>query len=67
MDVSSRFVFDLSDKLSNKYEIIVLAPHLKLPFLPYLPKKIADGYVKIAGRGKEYDVYPTTYSQLAKN
>ncbi|MCH8004058.1 MAG: class I SAM-dependent methyltransferase [Nanoarchaeota archaeon] len=41
-----------------------IEPHLKLPFLSYLPKKIADAYVIITGKGKEYDIYPMTYSEF---
>ena len=41
-----------------------LEPHLKLPFLSFLPKRIADAYVKIACKGQVYDVYPMTYSKF---
>jgi len=42
-----------------------IEPHLKLPFLSYLPKKMADVYVKITGKGKEYDIYPMIYSEFS--
>lgn len=43
-----------------------IEPHLKLPFLSYLPKKIADAYVRVTGKGKEYDIYSMTYLQFSK-
>jgi len=41
-----------------------IEPHLKLPFLSLLPRRIADAYVRIAGKGKNYDIYPMTYTQF---
>ena len=41
-------------------------PHLKMPFLSFLPKRIADTYVKIAGKGQVYDIYPMTYLQFTR-
>lgn len=43
-----------------------MEPHLKLPFLSYLPKNIADLYVRSAGKGEEYDIYPMTYQKFTK-
>ena len=43
-----------------------MEPHLKLPFLSIMPRKIANMYVRIAGRGKIYDVVPLTYSQFRR-
>ncbi len=43
-----------------------LEPHLKLPFLSILPRKIADAYVRLTGKGQCYDIYPMTYSQFNK-
>ncbi|EKD87570.1 MAG: ubiquinone/menaquinone biosynthesis methylase-like protein [uncultured bacterium] len=31
-----------------------IEPHFKLPFLSYLPAKIADSYVRLLGRGDSY-------------
>lgn len=42
-----------------------IEPHLKLPFLSLLPRRIADAYVRIAGKGKNYDIYPMTYAQFS--
>jgi len=43
-----------------------IEPHLKLPFLSYLPKIIANSYVRLTGKGKEYDIYLMTYSEFSK-
>jgi len=43
-----------------------MEPHLKLPFLSYLPKSLADIYVRATGKGKEYDIYPMTYYRFSK-
>lgn len=43
-----------------------IEPHLKLPFLSYLPKKMADTYVKVTGKGKEYDIYPMNYLEFSR-
>jgi ubiquinone/menaquinone biosynthesis C-methylase UbiE len=42
----------------NKYAL--LEPHYKLPFLSWLPKNLADGWVRLAKRGQSYDVQPVT-------
>lgn len=38
---------------ANKWWVI--EPHYKLPFLSYLPKNIANIYLKVSGRGTTYD------------
>ena len=43
-----------------------MEPHLKLLFLSYFPKKIADAYVRAFGKGREYDIYPMTYRKFSK-
>lgn len=43
-----------------------IEPHLKLPFLSLLPRKIADAYVKAAGKGAHYDIYPMTYIKFKR-
>lgn len=48
----------------NKYWPI--ETHYKLPFLSYLPQKIADYYVKISGRGEKYDVYELSYKSFSR-
>lgn len=39
-------------------------PHFKLPFLSWLPPKLADAYVRVLGRGPFYDVSPLTRGKL---
>ncbi|MCJ7694951.1 MAG: class I SAM-dependent methyltransferase [Anaerolineaceae bacterium] len=43
----------------NRWQII--EPHYFLPFLSWLPHKLADIYLRISGRGKCFDVYPRSY------
>jgi ubiquinone/menaquinone biosynthesis C-methylase UbiE len=43
-----------------------MEPHLKLPFLSYMPKKIADAYVRMSGKGNEYDIQPMTYTEFSR-
>lgn len=38
--------------LGNKYQ--VMEPHYRLPFLSWLPQRLADKYVSVAGRADEY-------------
>lgn len=41
-------------------------PNFRLLFLSWLPKKLADAYVKIAGKGNHYDVNPLTHGDFIK-
>ena len=43
-----------------------MEPHLKLPLLSMMPGKIADAYVRLAGKGECYDIYPMTYSKFSR-
>lgn len=43
-----------------------LEPHYDLPFLSYLPKSIANKYVKIFGKADKYWENPETYWKLQK-
>ncbi|MGD8719980.1 MAG: class I SAM-dependent methyltransferase [Candidatus Zixiibacteriota bacterium] len=47
---------------AGKYQL--LEPHYKLPFLSWLPGKIADAYLKLAGREEDYDVHLVSYRRL---
>lgn len=38
--------------------------HHRLPFLSYLPRKWANGYVRLTKRGSHFRIYPLTYWQL---
>lgn len=49
---------------SGPNKLAVLEEHYWLPFLSWLPQPFADAYVRLSGRGKEYDVWPMTYWQL---
>lgn len=43
-----------------------LEPHTKLPFLSYLPKSIADKYIRKFRGPNEYDVFLPTYWKLRR-
>ncbi|MBP9854328.1 MAG: class I SAM-dependent methyltransferase [Candidatus Omnitrophica bacterium] len=45
----------------SKYALI--EPHFKLPFLSWLPRPLANVYVKFFSH-KRFDIYPLTYGQL---
>ena len=46
----------------NRFALI--EPHFRLPLLSWLPSGLRDAYVRVAGRGKRYDVQPVTASKL---
>jgi SAM-dependent methyltransferase len=48
----------------NKYEPI--EPHYGLPFLSWLPRGIADGYMRLMGKGAGYPEKPLSHFQLRK-
>lgn len=48
----------------NKYW--PLETHYKLPFLTFLPGKLADAYVRLSGKGERYDVFPLSYNGFSK-
>ncbi|MBU3940422.1 MAG: class I SAM-dependent methyltransferase [Nanoarchaeota archaeon] len=50
--------------VDNKF--IPFEPHYRLLFLSWLPKKLADAYVKITRKGKSYEIKYLTYNQLNK-
>ena len=43
-----------------------LEPNFSLLFLSWLPKKLADFYVRLIGEGEHYNVNPLTYAALIK-
>ncbi|MGE0267283.1 MAG: methyltransferase domain-containing protein [Candidatus Omnitrophota bacterium] len=43
----------------------LIEPHFKLPFLSWLPRALADAYVKLF-KHKRFDIYPLTYGQLKR-
>ncbi len=48
----------------NRYSL--MEPHYRLPFLSWLPRPLADRYVRLAGRGHVYLDYPLSYRQLRR-
>lgn len=44
----------------------ITEPHYLLPFLSWLPKPIADAYVRITRRGPEYDCAPLSRTKLER-
>lgn len=50
--------------ITTPNKIWPIEPHTKLPFLSYLPKKLAGKYIKLAKGINEYDVSLLTYNQL---
>jgi ubiquinone/menaquinone biosynthesis C-methylase UbiE len=43
---------------------LVMEPHYRLPFLSWLPRRGADAYLRVTGRGKDYDCYLPTHRGL---
>jgi SAM-dependent methyltransferase len=43
---------------------MLVEPHYRLPFLSWLPQRIADAYVRLTGKGSYYDCCPLTTSEL---
>lgn len=48
----------------NKYEPI--EPHYGLPFLSWLPRRLADRYMRITGKGTSYPEKPYSHPELQK-
>lgn len=48
----------------NRYSLI--EPHYRLPFLSWLPRPLADVYVRVSGRGSEYLDRLPSYWQLIR-
>mgnify|MGYP001564513030 CR=1 FL=1 len=47
--------------LSMLNRLWFLEPNFNLLFLSWVPKRIADFYVRLAGKGRHYDVHPLGY------
>lgn len=43
---------------------MMVEPHFKLPFLSWLPRTLADAYVRMVGKGTHYDCRPLTCPAL---
>ena len=48
----------------NKYEPV--EPHYGLPFLSWLPRPMADGYMRLAGKGDSYPERPCSRPRLRR-
>ena len=52
--------------LGMQNKLFPLEPNFNMLFLSWLPKKIADIYVRAMGRGEYYNVNPLTYANFIK-
>ncbi|MDH5500472.1 MAG: class I SAM-dependent methyltransferase, partial [Gammaproteobacteria bacterium] len=48
----------------NKYDLV--EPHYRLPLLSWFPRKIADAYMRLAGKGSGYPEKPYSPGRLRK-
>lgn len=48
----------------NRWQVV--EPHYRLPFLSWLPQRIADAYVQAAGKGGYYDCRPLTTREVER-
>lgn len=48
----------------NKWTL--MEPHFRLPLLSWLPRRLADAYVRIMGRGNHYDCVPPSLSTFRR-
>jgi len=39
---------------------MLVEPHYRMPFLSWMPRNLADAYVRLAGKGEYYDCRPLT-------
>lgn len=54
--------------ITNPNKLWPIETHYKLPFLSYLPTKIANWYVKVTGRANQYDdIHLPTYDEFQKS
>ena len=51
--------------LATPAKYALLEPHFKLPFLSWLPKPMADRYVRLFGH-ERFDIYPLSLGRLGK-
>lgn len=51
---------------SGPNRIYINEEHYRLPFLSWLPKSLANLYIRLFRKGTEYDIYPLNYWQLKK-
>ena len=51
---------------SGPNRLALVEDHYGLPFLSWLPRSLADVYIRLANRGNSYEVHPLTYWALKK-
>jgi SAM-dependent methyltransferase len=51
---------------SGPNKLAVMEEHFWLPFLSWLPQRLADLYMRLSGKGRRYDVRPLTYWKLRR-
>jgi len=50
--------------LAMPNRLSIVEPHFHLPLLSWLPRRAADWFVQLTGKGTQYDVDPLTFSEL---
>ena len=51
---------------SGPNRLALVEPHYWLPFLSWLPRPMADAYMRLTRRGPDFDIYALTYWQLKR-
>ncbi|MCL2819350.1 MAG: class I SAM-dependent methyltransferase [Oscillospiraceae bacterium] len=51
---------------ANKYNLDIFEPHYKLPFLSWLPKSLANRYIRLSGKADLYYENLYSFSKLRK-
>jgi SAM-dependent methyltransferase len=51
---------------SGPNRLTLVEPHYWLPFLSWLPRPLANAYMRLVRRGPVYDAYPLTFWQLKR-
>lgn len=52
---------------SGPNKVWPIEPHYRLPFLHWLPQRLADAYVRVTGRGEGFDIRPHTAWHLRRS
>lgn len=51
--------------IATPSKFTLVEPHFKLPFLSWLPRPLADAYVRLF-KHKQFDIYPLTFGRLSR-
>lgn len=51
--------------IATPSKFTLIEPHFKLPFLSWLPRPLADAYVRLF-KHKRFDIYPLTFGKLRR-